>query len=93
MDKASAAWPASPVPVNRSEAVIEAFWDGTFCADRRWPPPGGAYWRSHHGHGNELCWAGTDSVELTRSYALSVRGYSRLSLSVRQGDPMLTVDW
>ncbi len=83
MDKASAAWPASPVPVNRSEAVIEAFWDGTFCADRRWPPPGGAYWRSHHGHGNELCWAGTDSVELTRSYALSVRGYSRLSLAVR----------
>ena len=84
MDKASARWPAAPVPINRSEAVIEVFWDGTFAADNRWPaPPGGPYWRSHHGHGNELCWSGTGSLELTRSYGLSVRGYSRLSLAVR----------
>ena len=84
MDKASVGWPAAPVPINRSEAVIEVFWDGTFAADSRWPAPsGGPYWRSHHGHGNELCWSGTGSVELTRSYGLSVRGYSRLSLAVR----------
>ena len=84
MDKASARWPAAPVPINRSEAVIEVFWDGTFAADRRWPAPAdGPYWRSHHGHGNELCWSGTGSVELTRSYGVSIRGYSRLSLAVR----------
>ena len=93
MDKASPRWPAAPVPVNGSEAVIEAFWDGTFAADRRWAPspheadgPDGPYWRSHHGHGNELCWSGTGSIELTRSYELSVRGYSRLSLAVRLDD-------
>ena len=84
MDKASVGWPAAAVPISRSEAVIEVFWDGTFAADSRWPAPsGGPYWRSHHGHGNELCWSGTGSVELTRSYGLSIRGYSRLSLAVR----------
>lgn len=87
MDTASPGWPPAPVPVNRSEAVIEAFWDETFAADRRWAPsPHGAdgpYWRSHHGHGNELCWSGTNSIDLTRSYELSVRGYSRLSLAIR----------
>ncbi len=87
MDKASPAWPAAPVPINRSEAVIEVFWDETFAADRRWTPSqhgaDGPYWRSHHGHGNELCWSGTNSIELTRSYELSVRGYSRLSLTIR----------
>ena len=93
MEKASVGWPAAPVPINRSEAVIEVFWDGTFAADRRWPAPaGGPYWRSHHGHGNELCWAGTGSVELTRSYGLSIRGYSRLSLAVRlDGDTRLSM--
>ena len=87
MDKASPAWPVAPVPINRSEAVIEVFWDETFAADRRWTPSqhgaDGPYWRSHHGHGNELCWSGTNSIELTRSYELSVRGYSRLSLTIR----------
>ena len=84
MDTASPGWPDASVSVNGSEAVIEVFWDGTFAADRRWPaPPGGPYWRSHHGHGNELCWSGSGSVELTRPYELSVRGYSRLSLAVR----------
>ncbi len=84
MDKASARWPAAPVPINRSEAVIEVFWDGTFAADNRWPaPPGGPYWRSHHGHGNELCWSGTGRVDLTRSYGMHIPGYSRLSLAVR----------
>ena len=85
MDKASLGWPAAPVPVNGSEAVIEVFWDGTFAADRRWPaPPRGPHWRSHHGHhGNELCWSGTGAVELTRSYDLSIRGYSRLSVAIR----------
>lgn len=85
MDTSSPGWPAAPVPVNGSEAVIEVFWDGTFAADRRWPaPPGGPRWRSHHGHhGNELCWSGTGAVELTRAYDLSIRGYSRLSLAIR----------
>ena len=93
MEKASVGWPAAPVPISRSEAVIEVFWDGTFAADSRWPAPsGGPYWRSHHGHGNELCWSGTGSVELTRSYGLSIRGYSRLSLAVRlDADTRLSV--
>ena len=38
VDTANPGWPAAPVPVNRSEAVIEAFWDETFAADRRWTP-------------------------------------------------------
>ena len=84
MNKAIAGWPAAPVPINHSEAVIEVFWDGTFAAETRWrPPPNGPYWRSHHGHGGELCWSGTGTVELKRSYRLSIRDYTRLSLAVR----------
>ncbi|MCX5661313.1 MAG: hypothetical protein NTW19_16650 [Planctomycetota bacterium] len=93
-------WPAAPVAVSQTEAVIESFWDPSLQAERRWVVRGGGLetdWESQR-----LVWQGRPDAgsecQIERPYDdLDLGGFDRLTLRLSgpagvKVDAFVTVD-